>query len=1108
MTLSDPHDELQIAAGRHPLLLAQGISVVPFDLVLGEAERTFLISGPNTGGKTVLLKTIALLSLSAQAGIPATVGDGTRLPVYDEVFADIGDEQSIEASLSTFSAHVRNLREILNGANDRSLVLIDELGSGTDPVEGAALGGAVLESLTARGARTIATTHLGALKELAVENRAIVNGSLQFDAAALAPTYRLIKGIPGQSYGLSIARRLGVPDDVLECAERRLPTGERDVNALLMDLEARETALTEREREAAAIAEDARERARRVAERERNAGVRERESERRARQESRRYLLAARREIESTIKALKHSTDVDEAARDARKHVEELAKSQTEALERLDARERGARPGHDRAREAPAVGDHVAVDSLGGRVGQLMEIRDGERNRSRRNAQARASDDRAHTRSGATTAVCRADSRGRPGDPRRERDRSSRHACERRRRHRDACGRQRRARGPQGAANNSRKGNRCAARARGRDAQEGAARHELPARRVERRWCRCDDSGAVVSSDPIVERVREAADIVKIIGEHVKLKRAGGDYRGPCPFHGGKNPNFSVSPRRGQYHCFKCGESGDVFSFLQKQLGLSFPDALREVAGTVGIEVPSQRVERSGPDPREPFWEMNAAAADYFTRVLWTEERGAAARTYLDGRGIREDDARRFELGFAPDDIATFRNHMATLGFDVERLLDGGLLSRRDENSEPRPRFRNRLMFPILDASGRHIAFGGRALGDFEPKYLNSPETPVFSKSHTLYALSWCKNGIRKNDRAFVVEGYMDAIRLMQAGIDAVVAPLGTALTEAQAELLARYTKNVFLVYDSDQAGLKATFRAGDELLRHGFAVRVVTLEEGEDPDTFVRANGADALEQHAASAVDVFERKVQILERGGWFIELQKRRRALDRLLPTIRATRDPLLRDIYISRAAEKTGVAKDVLLREVEGRSGEQGVTAPARPQPRGVHPPRRSERRSDHTSRGSAAERELVRAVLDDPARAPAIAEKVDPTQFSDAHYRAIFRALLTLGEDFTIERLAEMLDAVDVEVLNAILEEHQVQLDPERTIAASINAMAMRAIDARLAEIDTLMTLATDEEQTELTREKMRLQKETQGLSSRSSQSVAKLLGGLRRTPQR
>jgi DNA primase len=625
-----------------------------------------------------------------------------------------------------------------------------------------------------------------------------------------------------------------------------------------------------------------------------------------------------------------------------------------------------------------------------------------------------------------------------------------------------------------------------------------------------------------MSSDPVVERVREAADIVQIIGEHVKLKRAGGDFRGPCPFHGGKNPNFSVSPKRGQYHCFKCGESGDVFSFLQKHLGMSFPDSLRSVAATVGIEVPQQRVERPGPDPRDPFWEMNAAAADYFQRELWESERGATARAYLEYRAITRADADRFELGFAPDDIGTFRSHMATMGFDVDRLIDGGLLSKRDDKSEPRPRFRNRLMFPILDASGRHVAFGGRALGDAEPKYLNSPETPVFSKSQTLYALGWCRNEIRKADRVFVVEGYMDAIRLMVVGVNTVVAPLGTALTEAQGKMIARYTRNVFLVYDSDQAGLKATFRSGDELLRHGCAVRVITLPNGEDPDTYVRANGASALEQHVSQSVDVFERKIQLLERGGWFAELQKKRRALDRLLPTIRATSDPLLRELYIGRAAEKTGIAKEALVREsMLAPRGEPRPAAAAdhhlqedgepvdpdsnyqQPRDEAPHPAtagaRRGERRRDYDRGVKAAERELVRAMLDDPNRTVQIAEKLDPDRFTDEHYRAIFYAMLDLDQGFTIERLADRLEPADVEVLNALLEEGNAQIDPDETVSASIALIAMRRIDAHQAEIDRMMSVATVAEQNDMMMEKQRLRKEIQSLGQSAAKSFSKLL---------
>ncbi|HUQ20990.1 MAG TPA: endonuclease MutS2 [Gemmatimonadaceae bacterium] len=377
--LSPSADGFAIVNGRHPLLLAQGIPVVAFDLTLERDERTLLISGPNTGGKTVLLKALGLFAALAQSGIPVPVGKGSRLAIFDEVYADVGDEQSISSSLSTFSAHIRNLAEVLREATSESLVLIDELGSGTDPVEGAALGGAILESLTRRGSLSVATTHLGALKELATEVPGVVNASLQFDPVLLAPTYRLIKGIPGRSYGISIARRLALPEDILANAEARLPTGERDVNALLAELESREQELSETEKETAAIAEDARTRARRVAEREKNVKERERNAERDARREARRVLLDARDEVERTIKELRAAAAeaTDAAAREARRRVEQLAADEAENIAQLDRQEAAEALSEERrgTPAAPTEGDFVAVPSLGGKTARLMEIR-------------------------------------------------------------------------------------------------------------------------------------------------------------------------------------------------------------------------------------------------------------------------------------------------------------------------------------------------------------------------------------------------------------------------------------------------------------------------------------------------------------------------------------------------------------------------------------------------------------------------------------------------------------------------------------------------------------------------------------------------------------
>ena len=382
--LGEPSDGLQVRFGRHPLLLAKNAPVVPFDLVLLPDERTLLISGPNTGGKTVLLKALGLFCAMLQSGIPAPVGAESRLPIVDDCFADVGDEQSLEANLSTFSAHLVHQREILRGATERSLVLIDELGSGTDPLEGAALGGAILEALTQRGTLTVATTHLGALKELAAEVPGVVNASLQFDAVLLAPTYRLLKGIPGRSYGLSIARRLDLPADVLDRAEQRVPQVERDVHKLLADLEARDDVVAQREVQLDRLVTDAELQTGALAARERTLKEKERELERESRKAARSHLLEARQTIEAVITELKArgAAEIDSAARVARRVVETQAQVQGRALERLldeqrakateAARER--RGGIDRA---PEVGELVEATAFGNRVCTLIDVKNG-----------------------------------------------------------------------------------------------------------------------------------------------------------------------------------------------------------------------------------------------------------------------------------------------------------------------------------------------------------------------------------------------------------------------------------------------------------------------------------------------------------------------------------------------------------------------------------------------------------------------------------------------------------------------------------------------------------------------------------------------------------
>lgn len=588
--------------------------------------------------------------------------------------------------------------------------------------------------------------------------------------------------------------------------------------------------------------------------------------------------------------------------------------------------------------------------------------------------------------------------------------------------------------------------------------------------------------------DEVVEQVREAADIVSIIGEYVSLKRTGADFRGPCPFHQGTRRNFSVSPARRMYHCFVCNESGDVFSFLSKRLGVDWPEAVRMVGEKTGIEVRETQSRREGPDPREPFWEINATAVGYFRQSLWDEPVGASAREYLIQREVSREVAEEFELGFAPREIGLMRTYMNKLGFDDARLLEAGLLVRADQESEPRPRFRNRLMFPILDVAGRHVGFGGRLIGPGDVKYLNSSDSPVFSKGKLLYGLNRSRNGIRRADRALIVEGYFDAMRLMSSGLQEVVAPMGTALTEVQVALLRKYTRNVFLLYDSDTPGLKATFRAGDELLRQGFSVRVVTLPAGEDPDSFVQTKGVAALETQLETAMDVFDRKIQILERAGWFSELQKKRRALDRLLPTIRATSDPLMRDLYVSRAGEVTGVDRGVLLAELAVQGDRRGGAADVKPMTEIQPAPRinldvrarRGDRRTRAHVRGSSAERELLRAMLMQRSRVETIAERIGPESFRDPRYRAIFAALLTLDEAASMDQLGALLEPGQIEIIESLIEDPGALIDAQRTIDDSLAKLQVRDLEDRVAEIDRLLPLADAREKTELDEERQTL----------------------------
>ena len=493
--------------------------------------------------------------------------------------------------------------------------------------------------------------------------------------------------------------------------------------------------------------------------------------------------------------------------------------------------------------------------------------------------------------------------------------------------------------------------------------------------------------------DDVVAEVKARADIVGVIGEFVQLRKAGREFRGLSPFKKEKTPSFYVNPAKAFFHDFSSGESGDVFSFLMKHQGMSFVDAVKYVGARSGVEVREIRRGQGREDPWRPYYEASAYANTFFQERLWEWEGGQRARAYLEQRGIGRESGEDFGLGYAPDDWRALREAAAVHGLDERILLDVGLLKKSEKSDDPYDAFRNRIIFPIESESGRVLAFGGRLLGRTgkgAPKYLNSPESPIFQKGEILYGLRKARNHIRRNGSVMVVEGFTDVVSLASVEVRNVVAPLGTAMTEAHAGLLRRYTRQVRLLFDSDPAGQRATFRAADILLGQGLHASVVTLPDGEDPDSVARSGGAEAIREFVSQAVDVLDRKIAMLEERDYFGSIEKTRRALDRLLPTVRSVTDPRLRDIYIARVAERTGVRPETLAKEIGQRAATPATATRRDYRRRGRVPP---------SPTGMGPEQELLRLMLHHRGWVGKVAESVGPSDLADGADRVIFEGLI-------------------------------------------------------------------------------------------------------------
>ena len=444
-------------------------------------------------------------------------------------------------------------------------------------------------------------------------------------------------------------------------------------------------------------------------------------------------------------------------------------------------------------------------------------------------------------------------------------------------------------------------------------------------------------------SDDLVEEIRMKNDIVDVISGYVKLTRRGSSYFGLCPFHNEKSPSFSVSPGKQMYYCFGCGAGGNVFTFLMEYENFTFVEALKFLADRAGVELPQMEYSKEAKEQaalKNTLLEINKQAAKFYYYQLHTE-RGKQGYDYLKGRGLSDDTIRKFGLGYSDKYGSLLYRFLKEKGYDDEILRQSGLFLA-DEVHGMQDKFWNRVIYPIMDANSRVIGFGGRVMGDGKPKYLNSPETKIFDKSRNLYGLHLARSSRRKN--LIICEGYMDVISMHQAGFTNAVASLGTALTSGHASLVKRYTQEVLLLYDSDEAGVKAALRAIPILREAGVNSRVVNLRPHKDPDEFIKTEGAEAFEKRLEAAMDSFMFRVSIAAGEFPMEEPQGQNRFFDRCAQYLLELSDELERNLYIEAIVKeyrRYGISVENLRKRVNSLA-MKGTPAEKRIQPKSGDP----------------------------------------------------------------------------------------------------------------------------------------------------------------------
>ena len=510
--------------------------------------------------------------------------------------------------------------------------------------------------------------------------------------------------------------------------------------------------------------------------------------------------------------------------------------------------------------------------------------------------------------------------------------------------------------------------------------------------------------------DDLIDSIRSQADIVDVVSDYVSLRKSGRNHLGLCPFHDEKTPSFSVNPERQIFHCFGCGKGGNVFTFLMEHEHVSFVEAVRHVAGRLNIAIPETYREREASSEAESLARVTLFAARFFHDRLMNSGRHSIVRQYTTKRGLSDKTIKSFGLGYAPDSWNDLLNAARKQGIDAALLVRAGLAKTGEQRTYDA--FRKRLVFPIQSPSGRVVGFGGRALSDEDqPKYLNSPESPIYRKSQVLYGLYQARDALRQQGRVLVVEGYMDLLGLHEQGIHGAVALCGTALTREQARLLARYGQQAFLVYDSDQAGVRATWRAIEPLVEAGLWTRIVRLPEDYDPDSYVAEHGPDGFRK-------LVEQADSIADFMGFHADLQQsgdREEVFRTLADLIRKTTNLVHRETYREEAERRFPALQGLLASELRS----PGAVRRDRPSPQAAGEGVRGE---------APMERGLVQLMLNDRAIAELVERQLEPQDFNSPLYRRIVEhCFAKLGDEGTYD-LSGLVDAIDDDEARRVITE--------------------------------------------------------------------------------